>query len=53
LVYLGRDTVTGQVIFKMGGIYTNLVDVQSGGKYVAIHYEPGEVFVLDFNHVLP
>jgi len=48
-----RDTVTGQVIFKMGGKYTHPVDVQLGGKYVAIRYESGEVLVLDFSNVLP
>jgi len=48
-----RDTVTGQVIFQMGGRYKNLVDVQSGGKYVAIRYESWGVLILDFSHVLP
>ena len=48
-----KDTVTGQVIFKMGGRYTHPFDVQSGGKYVALCYESREILVLDFNHVLP
>jgi len=47
-----RDTVTGQVIFQMGGRYRKPVDVQSSGKYVATCYRSGEVLVLDFNHVL-
>jgi len=46
------DTVTGQVIFEMGGRYRKPVDIQSSGKYVATCYESGEILVLDFKHVL-
>ena len=48
-----RDTVTGQLIFQMGGRHTHPFNVQSGGKYVALYYTSGEVLVLDFNHVFP
>ena len=47
------DTVTGWVIFRMGGRYPHPFDVQSGGKYVVIRYRSGDILVLDFNHVSP
>jgi len=46
------DTVTGQVIFEMGGRHRRPVNVQLSGKYVATHDGFGEILVLDFNHVL-
>ena len=48
-----RDTVTGQLIFQIGGRTTHPLEVQLGGKYVALRYESGEILVLDFNHVFP
>lgn len=47
------DTGTGRLIFQMGGGHTYPVDVQSGGKYVLVCYDSGEILVLDFNHVFP
>jgi len=47
-----RDTVTGHMIFVMGGRYRKPLDVQLSGKYVAACYRSGEILVLDFNHVL-
>lgn len=44
-----EDTITGQVIFQLGGRFTKPVDVQSNGQY--LHYQSEEVLILDFNHM--
>ena len=48
-----KDAVTGRVVFQLGGRFTQPVDVQWDGQYLAARYRSGEMLVLDFNHMLP
>ena len=48
-----RDTTTGKVVLQLGGTsFTKVIDVQLDGWYFLVQYESGDVFILDFSHVL-
>ena len=47
-----KDTVSGEVIFQLGGTVANPVDSQWDGRYLVAGYKSGKVVILDFNHML-
>ena len=48
-----EDTVTGRVVFQLGGRFANPVDSQWDGQYLVAGYGSGEVLILDFNNMVP
>ena len=48
-----KDTVTGKVVFQLGGRFTKPVDSQWDCWYLAAGYQSGEMLILDFNHMAP
>ena len=47
-----EDKITGKVVFRLGGKFAKVLDVQSNGWYLVARYHSGEILVLDFNNVL-
>lgn len=47
-----RNTVTGKILFQLGGKFVRPVDPQWDGRYLVAGYDSGEVLILDFNHAL-
>ena len=47
-----KDTVTGKEVFRLVGRYAKFDEGQWDGWYLVAGYGPGEVLILDFNHVL-
>ena len=46
-----KDTVTGKVVFQLGGRFARPVDSQWDGQYLVAGYQSGEVLILDFNNM--
>lgn len=46
-----KDTVTGKVVFQLGGRFAKPADVQWDGQYLVAGYRFGEVLILDFSRV--
>ena len=46
-----KDTVSGKVVFQLGGMFAEPVDSQWDGQYLVAGYQSGEVLILDFNHM--
>ena len=47
-----KDTVSGKVVFQLGGRFAKPVSSQWDGGYLVAGYHSGEVLILDFNHML-
>ena len=47
------DTITGKVVFWLGGRFAKPVDSQWDSWYLVAGYRSGEVLILDFNHMAP
>ena len=47
-----KDTVSGKVVFQLGGRFAKPVDSQWDSGYLVAGYRSGEVLILDFNHML-
>ena len=47
-----KDTVTGNEVFQLSGIYAEPNDLQWDGQYLAAGYGSGEVLILDFQYIL-
>ena len=47
-----EDGVTGKEVFQLYGRYAKPTATQWDGQYLIAGYETGEVFILDFSHVL-
>ena len=47
-----EDIATGKELFRLSGEHANPIDVQWDGQYLVAGYASGEVFILDFHHVL-
>ena len=47
-----KDTVSGKVVFWLGGRFAKPVVSQWDGGYLVAGYQSGEVLILDFNHML-
>ena len=46
-----KDTVTGKVVFQLGGRFAEPIDSQWDGQYLVAGYQSGEVLILDFNNM--
>jgi len=51
--YRITDTATGKVVFYLTGRFGNPCCSQWDGQYLVAGYKPGEVLILDFNHIFP
>ena len=47
--FMVQDTVTGKVVFQLGGKYAEPGEVRWDGCYLVAGYKSGEVLILDFN----
>jgi len=47
-----KDTITGGVVFQLGGRFMNPACLQWDGQYLVAGYTSGEVLILDFSCVL-
>ena len=46
-----KDTVTGKVVFQLGGRFAKPIDSQWDGQYLVAGYWSGEVLILDFHNM--
>ena len=47
-----EDTVTGREVFQLSGRYASPREARCDGRYLIAGYEPREVLILDFSHMI-
>jgi WD40 repeat protein len=47
-----KNAATGEVVFQLPEVSTNIVDVQCDGSYLVAGYESGEILIVDLKYVV-